>query len=90
MNPRALLHRQGHRWDDSLTTLRLVRLATGDTKSANAKGGRPGDDRDAPPPVGIELRAYPLIQLLSASAQKKSRKKGSKGTWRFHFHPPRR
>ncbi len=27
-------------------------------------------DPDAPPPVALGLRAYPLIQLLSASAQK--------------------
>ena len=26
------------------------------------------EDDDAPPPVGIRLRAYPLIQLLTAAA----------------------
>jgi hypothetical protein len=29
------------------------------------------EDADTPPPVGIRLRAFPLIQLLSAAAAKK-------------------
>jgi len=27
------------------------------------------DDEDGPPPVGIRLRAYPLIEMLSAAAR---------------------
>ena len=30
------------------------------------------DDRDAEPPVALSKRAYPLIQLLNASAQKRA------------------
>jgi len=29
-------------------------------------------DADAPPPVGLRLRAHPLIELLSAAAQQKA------------------
>lgn len=35
--------------------------------------GRPSDQHDAddPPPVGLRLRAYPLLELLSAAARQK-------------------
>ena len=45
-------------------------LAAAVLEKAGTQGARPGEkDADDPPPVGIELRAYPLIQLLSAAAQ---------------------
>jgi hypothetical protein len=40
-----------------------------------AEGGeepRPGEDDDASPPVGLSLRAYPLIEMLSAAAAQDS------------------
>lgn len=43
-------------------------LAAADTHEQNQHGVQPGAaDPDAPVPVGIGLRAYPLIQLLSAA-----------------------
>lgn len=34
--------------------------------------GTPSDDDDAENPVGLALRAYPLIEMLSAAAEKKA------------------
>lgn len=52
----------------------LARLKQGlDAASAEETGRQPvqanADDADAPPPVGIRQRAYPLIELLSAAAK---------------------
>ena len=45
-------------------------LAAADPEAGSRKGVRPGvEDSDAASPVGIRLRAYPLIELLSASAR---------------------
>lgn len=54
----------------------LERLKQGlDAASPEETGRQPApadaDDADAPPPVGIRLRAYPLIELLSAAARQK-------------------
>ncbi len=52
----------------------LARLKQGlDAASPEETGRQPAqahdDDADAPPPVGIRLRAYPLIEMLSAAAR---------------------
>jgi len=48
-------------------------LATAGPDEEIAPGAQPGqEDADTSPPVGIHLRAYPLIQLLSASAEQGS------------------
>lgn len=45
-------------------------LAAAGDEAPGRQAARPGDDdADAPPPVGLRLRAYPLIQLLSAAAR---------------------
>lgn len=45
-------------------------LAATDPEEKNKQGVQPNPpDPDAPAPVGLELRAYPLLQLLSAAAQ---------------------
>jgi hypothetical protein len=45
-------------------------LAAADAVQGSQQSVPPeGDDADAPPPVGLRLRAYPLIQLLSAAAR---------------------
>lgn len=48
-------------------------LATADPEEHGKPGVRPGAaDPDAPSPVGLRLRAYPLIELLSAAARQES------------------
>lgn len=52
----------------------LARLRQGVASAGQAADNvhsiRPGaEDPDSPPPISIGLRAYPLIQLLSAAAQ---------------------
>lgn len=45
-------------------------LAAAGPEEESKQSVRPGaEDADTPPPVGIRLRAYPLIQLLSAAAR---------------------
>jgi len=45
-------------------------LAAAGPEEESKQSVRPGaEDADTPPPVGLRLRAYPLIQLLSAAAQ---------------------
>jgi hypothetical protein len=39
------------------------------TAGADEQNKPPASDPDAPAPVGLGLRAYPLIQLLSAASQ---------------------
>ena len=47
-------------------------LAAAGAETANTQDNKPDtDDPDAPPPVGIRLRAYPLVQLLTASAKER-------------------
>lgn len=78
---KALLKMAGHsgtvpgalRADDvgaALSRLEQALAAAGpDAKTTQV----PGDagDADAPPAVGLRLRAYPLIQLLSAAAEQR-------------------
>ena len=46
------------------------KLAAAGPEEGNKQRVRPGaEDADTPPAVGLGLRAYPLIQLLSAAAQ---------------------
>ena len=48
-------------------------LAAADAEEPGKQAARPAaKDEDAPPPVGLRLRAYPLIQLLSAAARQGS------------------
>ena len=45
-------------------------LAAADSEEQGKPRARPAaEDADTPPPVGLRLRAYPLIQLLSAAAR---------------------
>jgi hypothetical protein len=45
-------------------------LAAAGAEEGSKQSVRPrGEDADAQPPVGLRLRAYPLIQLLSAAAR---------------------
>jgi hypothetical protein len=45
-------------------------LAAAGPEEESKQRVRPGaEEADTPPPVGLRLRAYPLIQLLSAAAQ---------------------
>jgi len=45
-------------------------LVAAGAEEASKQSVRPSEeDADNPPPVGIRLRAYPLIQLLSAAAR---------------------
>jgi len=43
--------------------------AAGPEESGKQSARAGADDEDAQPPVGIRLRAYPLIELLSAAAK---------------------
>lgn len=53
----------------------LARLETGLAASELEEEGKPSarpaaaEDANAPPPVGLRLRAYPLVQLLTAAAR---------------------
>lgn len=52
----------------ALALLKKALLATA-TQAEERQGSRPAsDNRDTEPPVGLQQRAQPLIQLLSASA----------------------
>lgn len=45
-------------------------LAAAGPEAKSKQSVRPdAEDADTSPPVGLDLRAYPLIQLLSAAAQ---------------------
>ncbi len=44
-------------------------LAAAGPEDKNKPDVLPGDDENAPPPVGLKQRAHPLIQLLSAAAR---------------------
>ncbi len=45
-------------------------LAAVEPEDSGREDPRTGDeDDDAPPPVGLRLRAYPLIDMLSAAAE---------------------
>ena len=47
-------------------------LAAAGPEKESKPGGRPGnEDADTEPPVGLPLRAFPLIQLLTAAARQK-------------------
>lgn len=56
--------------DITVTVKRLQQAlaATPDAKTGTAKPSR-ANDADAEPAVSLRLRAYPLIELLSAAAQ---------------------
>ncbi len=55
----------------ALVRLEQALAATG-PEDETSQGVRPdADDTDISPPVGLRLRAYPLIQLLSAAARQK-------------------
>lgn len=43
-------------------------LAAAGSEEKNRQSALTGDDENAPPPIGLGLRAQPLIQLLSAAA----------------------
>ena len=46
------------------------RLAAADSEEQGKQSVQPAaEDADTAPPVGLRLRAYPLIQLLSAAAR---------------------
>lgn len=58
--------------DDVATALERLQsalAAAGHAAKPPARAPREEED-DAAPPIGLRLRAYPLIQLLSAAAQK--------------------
>ena len=58
--------------DVSAALARLNQALAAAPEDASKSGPRPeADDTDNPPAVGIRLRAYPLIQLLTAAAQQK-------------------
>lgn len=48
-------------------------LAAAGADEKNGGGARPGaEDPDAEPPIGLPVRAYPLVQLLSAAVRQGS------------------
>ncbi len=51
-------------------------LDTADPSAGAGPAPAKSDDTDEPPPVGLRLRAFPLIQMLKASAAK-----GADVTW---------
>jgi hypothetical protein len=53
----------------ALARLKQALDAAGAEEAGKQSAQADADDADAPPPVGIRLRAYPLIELLSAAAQ---------------------
>src|SRR5512135_2535364 len=64
--PSALLARE---IPSALASLKQE-LAAADPEKESRQSARPAiEDADEPPPVGIRLRAYPLIQMLSAAAE---------------------
>ena len=46
----------------------LLAAAADPGEEATRKAARQADDAGEPPPVGIRLRAFPLIQMLTAAA----------------------
>ena len=60
--------------DDIRSTLARLEhaLAAAGPEAKTTQGPRPdAGEADTPPAVGLRLRAYPLIQLLSAAAQQR-------------------
>jgi hypothetical protein len=57
--------------DLPVTIARLQRAlaAIPDEKASPDNKSSGGNDQDPPPPVSLRVRAYPLIELLSAAAQ---------------------
>lgn len=53
----------------ALARLRQAVAAAGPEEEIKQSDRLGQEDADASPPVGIRLRAYPLIQLLSAAAE---------------------
>lgn len=47
---------------------RLEHAAAASPEGTGQSSVRPGGDDDASPPVGLGLRAYPLVQMLKAAA----------------------
>ena len=64
--PSALLARD---IPGALARLRQGLDAAGPGEAGKQPARADADDEDAPPPVGIRLRAYPLIEMLSAAAR---------------------
>lgn len=54
----------------ALARLQQALAAAEPTEKPQARAPQEEDD-DAEPPIGLRLRAYPLIQLLSAAAQQR-------------------
>jgi hypothetical protein len=52
----------------ALTSLKLALAIVPDEKAGHAAHA---DDAETPPPVGLRLRAFPLIELLSAADRQK-------------------
>lgn len=75
----ALLKMAGHsgtvpsalRAEDLPATITRLQRALAAIPDEKTSPDRPsdGNDQDAPPPVSLRVRAYPLIELLSAAAQ---------------------
>ena len=59
--------------DDVAAALERLQSALAAAEPADkSQAGAPQEENDdATPPVGLQLRAYPLIQLLSAAAKKR-------------------
>jgi Domain of unknown function (DUF1840) len=53
----------------ALARLQQALAAAGPEEEIKQRAQPAEEDADASPPVGIRLRAYPLIQLLSAAAE---------------------
>ncbi len=53
----------------ALARLQQALAAAGPEEEIEQKAQPGQEDADVSPPVGIRLRAYPLIQLLSAAAE---------------------
>jgi hypothetical protein len=52
----------------AIAQLQQALVAAGPEEKSTSGAQPDAADPDAPPPVGLGLRAYPLIQLLSAAA----------------------
>lgn len=53
----------------ALARLEQGLAAAGPEEESKQRVRPSAEDADTPPPVGLRLRAYPLIQLLSAAAR---------------------
>jgi hypothetical protein len=53
----------------ALARLKQEITAAGSEEADGHDPGKGADDPDTPPPVGLRLRAWPLIQLLSTAAE---------------------